>query len=67
MHRFVITSFAALRSRFTSRSGQSLAEYALILSFVSLSSVVLMTILGAQTQSISTLIMHVLQAIRAAI
>ncbi len=67
MPSFVITTLAVLQNRFTSRAGQSLVEYALVLSFISLSSVVLMTILGAQIQGIFIPIARVLEAIRAAL
>jgi Flp pilus assembly pilin Flp len=49
------------------RSGQSLVEYALVLSFVSLLSVVFMSIFEAQVRGLFNSIIVVLNAVRALI
>ena len=47
------------------RSGQSLVEYALVLSFISLLSVVFMSIFEAQVRGVFSSIIVVLNAVRA--
>jgi len=55
------------RRVFKGRSGQSLVEYALVLSFISLLSVVFMTVFAAHLRGIFTSISIALEAARAAI
>ena len=50
-----------------SRRGQSLVEYTLILSFVSLLSVVLLSVLGVQVRGLYSSIINALEAVRHAI
>ncbi len=50
-----------------SSRGQSLVEYTLILSFVSLLSVVLMSVLGVQVRGLYSSIINALEAVRNAI
>jgi len=47
--------------------GQSLVEYTLILSFVSLLSVVLLSVLGVQVRGLYSSIINALEAVRNAI
>jgi Flp pilus assembly pilin Flp len=61
-------SFARRSSGFAgARTGQSLVEYALVISFVSLLSVVFMSIFEAQLRGIYTSITVVIDAVRALI
>ena len=50
-----------------SRRGQSLVEYTLVLSFISLLSVVLLSVLGAQVRGLYTSIINALIAVRGAL
>jgi Flp pilus assembly pilin Flp len=63
----VITGARAIFRRFQSRNGQSLAEYALILSFISLLTVAVNSILGFQLRGVFTAILHALAAARTSI
>lgn len=55
-------------SRFLKSSrGQSLVEYTLVLSFISLLSIVLMSILGVQVRGLYTSIINALDIVRNAI
>ena len=56
-----------LLGRLRSRKGQSLVEYALILSFVSALTVVLVTVLGVQLRGVFFSIINALAAARSAI
>jgi Flp pilus assembly pilin Flp len=49
------------------RKGQSLVEYALVLSFISVLCVALLSILGVQIRGIYLLIIHALSTARSAI
>jgi Flp pilus assembly pilin Flp len=60
----VITGVRALKCRFKSQKGQSLVEYTLILSFVSVLSVVVMTVLGVQLRGIFFSILNALAVAR---
>ena len=60
---FAFRTLAGVRSG----RGQSLAEYALVLSFVSLLSVVLMSIFASRLPGIFAAIVNALNAARAAI
>jgi Flp pilus assembly pilin Flp len=67
----MISNLIAVASRASGalkgRSGQSLVEYALVLSFVSLLSVVLLSIFAAHLRGVYTSIIVALEAARAAI
>jgi Flp pilus assembly pilin Flp len=58
-------SFSRIRQALHNRSGQSLAEYALVLSFVSLLSVVFMSTFTVQLHGVYSAITVALQAVRA--
>ena len=62
----MIIRVSVLLHHFQSRKGQSLAEYALILSFVSVLSVALMSVLGQQLRGVCAAIMSALAAARSA-
>ena len=49
------------------RRGQSLVEYTLVLSFISLLSVVLLSVLGVQVRGLYTSIINALIAVRGAL
>jgi Flp pilus assembly pilin Flp len=61
--KLTIHACAALR-HFRSRNGQSLAEYALILSFISVLSVAVMSVLGPQIRALFSVVLSVLAAAR---
>jgi Flp pilus assembly pilin Flp len=61
MTDLAITSIGALLRRLKSRKGQSLVEYALVLSFISLLSVAVLSVMGAQIRAICLPIIHALQ------
>lgn len=67
MTNFVIASVAALSRSFKSRKGQSLVEYALVISFLSLLTVAVMGVMGTQIRALYAPIVHALQIVRAAI
>ena len=63
----MIIRASALLCRFQSKKGQSLVEYALILSFISVLSVAVLSILGVQVRAIFLSIISALSAARAGI
>jgi len=67
MTDLAIASIAALLRRLKSRKGQSLVEYALVLSFVSLVSVAVLSVMGAQIRAIYLPIIHALQVATSAL
>jgi len=66
MTKLMTTSFGVFLRCFKSRKGQSLVEYALVLSFISLLSVAVLSVLGAQIRGMYLPIIHALEAARAA-
>jgi Flp pilus assembly pilin Flp len=64
--RLILVASHALRV-IKGRAGQSLVEYALVLSFISLLSVVFMSIFAAHLRSIFMAIVAALEAARSAI
>jgi Flp pilus assembly pilin Flp len=63
----MIASASALLHRLKSRKGQSLVEYALILTFISVLCIAVLTVLGAQIRGVYSIIISALTAARAAI
>ena len=63
----MIASAAVLLRRLKGRKGQSLVEYALVLSFVSLLSVVVSSVMDVQIRAICLPILHALQVASAAL
>jgi len=61
MSDFVLTAAAAALRRLRLRKGQSLVEYALVLSFISLLSVAIMSVMGVQIRALLLPILHALQ------
>lgn len=66
MTALAIAPIATLLRRLKSRKGQSLVEYALVLSFISLLSVAVLSVMGVQIRAIYLPIIHALQAASAA-
>jgi Flp pilus assembly pilin Flp len=54
-------------SRFRSKKGQTLVEYALILSFISVLSIIVLSFLGVQIRSLYVPIINALEQVRASI
>jgi hypothetical protein len=67
MRAKVITGTSRLLCRLKGTRGQSLVEYALILSFLSMLSVVVLTVLGVQLRGILLPILNALAAARSAL
>ena len=63
----VINGMSTLRSRLKSRKGQTLVEYALILSLVSVLTIIVMSVLGVEIQGLYLPIISALEAVQAAI
>lgn len=67
MTSYAIASVVALARKFRSRQGQSLVEYALVLSFISVLTVAVMSVLGVQIQALFVPIISAVNAARLAI
>jgi len=67
MRAKIITGTSRLLRHLKSTRGQSLVEYALILSFLSMLSVVVITVLGVQLRAIVLPILNALAAARSAL
>ena len=63
----IIAGACVLFRRLESRKGQSLVEYALILTFISVLSIMVLSVLGIQIRGLFLSIISALAATRAAI
>jgi Flp pilus assembly pilin Flp len=63
----VIYGVSTLRGHLKSRKGQTLVEYALILSLVSVLTIIVMSALGVEIQGLYLPIISALEAVQAAI
>jgi Flp pilus assembly pilin Flp len=63
----IINGAYTMPSRFKSRKGQTLVEYALILAFVSVLTIMVMSALGVEIQGLYLPIISALEAVQAAI
>ena len=63
----MINGAFTLRRRFKSRKGQTLVEYALILTFISVLSISVLSVLGVQIRGLFLSIISALATVRATI